>query len=259
MMTATTAFIRGKTVAASKKKVHTPWKSQDQSKRHTSVPRPDFLSQPKDGRGSNKFTPLTRTPKEIFVAKSGKFKPASPMVTPIEKRSSNKFCEFHNDKGHNINECVQLKKQIEELVRAGKLSHSIKEIRQDKDQQKTSKKDAPAKEKSFDRVREITFPPLTVNKGTEGPLVIEAEIGGHAVHHMYVDGGSSIEWENYMAVRTAKALGDYRRRRALYESMDELYDSEVAVTVQWYHWTAGDKRDPSGTIHGSRNDQIPDE
>ncbi|GKF50155.1 hypothetical protein Tco_0146622, partial [Tanacetum coccineum] len=94
-------------------------------------------------------------------------------------------------------------------------------------------------------------------KGTEGPLVIEAEIGGHAVHHMYVDGGSSMEWGNYMAARTVKALGDYRRRRALYESMDELYDSEVAVTVQWYHWTVGDKRDPSGTIHGSRNDQIP--
>ncbi|GJU51613.1 hypothetical protein Tco_1221168 [Tanacetum coccineum] len=45
----------------------------------------------------------------------------------------------------------------------------------------------------FDRVKEITFPPLTVSKGTEGPLVIEVEIGGHAVHRMYVDGGSSME------------------------------------------------------------------
>ncbi|GJW45949.1 reverse transcriptase domain-containing protein [Tanacetum coccineum] len=46
---------------------------------------------------------------------------------------------------------------------------------------------------SFARVKEITFPPLTANKGTEGPLVIEAEIGGHAVHRMYVDRGSSME------------------------------------------------------------------
>ncbi|GJU28627.1 hypothetical protein Tco_1167248 [Tanacetum coccineum] len=37
------------------------------------------------------------------------------------------------------------------------------------------------------------FPPLTSNKGTKGPLVIEAEIGGHAVHRMYVDGGSLME------------------------------------------------------------------
>ncbi|GKF80909.1 hypothetical protein Tco_0239511 [Tanacetum coccineum] len=76
---------------------------------------------------------------------------------------------------------------------------------------------------------------------------------------MYVDGGSSMEWGNYMAARTTKALGDYWRRRALYESMDEIYDSEVAITVQWYHWTTEDKRDPSGTIHGSRDDQIPSE
>nr|GEU95360.1 reverse transcriptase domain-containing protein [Tanacetum cinerariifolium] len=97
IMTATTAFIQGETAAASKKKVHTPWKSQDQSKQHTS---------------------------------KRKFKPPPFMVTPVEKRSSNKFCEFYNDKGHNTDECMQLRKQIEELVRACKLSHFIKEIRQ---------------------------------------------------------------------------------------------------------------------------------
>ncbi|GJR97846.1 hypothetical protein Tco_0270020 [Tanacetum coccineum] len=121
MMTATATFIRGEAATISKKKVHAPWKSQDQSKRHTSVPRPEFRR---------------------------KFKPPPPMVTPVEKRSSNKLCEFHNDKGHNTDECAQLKKQIEELVRAGKLSHFIKEIRQNKDQQKTGKKDAPAKDKA---------------------------------------------------------------------------------------------------------------
>nr|GEW23082.1 reverse transcriptase domain-containing protein [Tanacetum cinerariifolium] len=46
---------------------------------------------------------------------------------------------------------------------------------------------------SFAHVKEITFPPLTANKGTEGPLVIEAEIGGHAIHRIYIDGGSSME------------------------------------------------------------------
>ncbi|GJR84394.1 reverse transcriptase domain-containing protein [Tanacetum coccineum] len=77
MMIVTTAFIRGETAAASKKKGHTPWKLQDQSK---------------------------RTPKEILAAEAGKFKPPPPMVTPVEKRSSNKFCDFHNDKGHSTDE-----------------------------------------------------------------------------------------------------------------------------------------------------------
>ncbi|GJV39318.1 hypothetical protein Tco_1417758 [Tanacetum coccineum] len=133
------------------------------------------------------------------------------MVTLVEKRRSNKFCDFHNDKGHNTDECMQLKKQIEELVRAGKLSHLIKEIKQGRDQTKVGKKEAPTKDKSlaiymvqrwhkmtrqkvtqsFARVSEI--PPLTTTNGTEGPLIIEAEIGGHMVHRMYVDGGSSTD------------------------------------------------------------------
>ncbi|GJX89954.1 hypothetical protein Tco_0343280, partial [Tanacetum coccineum] len=69
-----------------------------------------------------------------------KFKPPTPMVTPLEKRSdSSKFCEFHNDIGHSTDECVQLKRQIEELVREGKLSQFVKGIRQEKDQQRLGK------------------------------------------------------------------------------------------------------------------------
>ncbi|GJS23556.1 reverse transcriptase domain-containing protein [Tanacetum coccineum] len=42
MMTATTAFIRGKTTTASKKKGHTSWKPQDQPKWHVSEWKSDF-------------------------------------------------------------------------------------------------------------------------------------------------------------------------------------------------------------------------
>ncbi|GJX92433.1 hypothetical protein Tco_0345759 [Tanacetum coccineum] len=155
MMTVTTAFIRREAAAASKKKGHTLWKPQDQPKRHVSERKSNFQAR--------KFKP-----------------PPPPMVTPVEKRSSNKFCDFHNDKGHNTDECMQLKKQIEELVRADKLSHLIKEIKKGREKPKVGKKDVPAKDKSmaiymvqpwhrmirqkvtqsFARVTEITFPPL---------------------------------------------------------------------------------------------------
>nr|GEW68720.1 reverse transcriptase domain-containing protein [Tanacetum cinerariifolium] len=46
---------------------------------------------------------------------------------------------------------------------------------------------------SFERVREIAFPQLTASNRTEGPLVIEAEMGGHVIHRMYIDGGSSMK------------------------------------------------------------------
>nr|GEY43214.1 reverse transcriptase domain-containing protein [Tanacetum cinerariifolium] len=158
-------------------------------------------------------SPPSSTPKEILATEASKFQPPPSMVTPVEKRSSNKFCDFHNDKGHRTNECMQLKKQIEELVRAGKLSYLIKEIKQGRDQSKTGKKETAAKDKPtaiymvqswqrkvkqkvtqiFKRVREIAFSQLTASNGTEGPLVIEAKMGGHVIHRMYIDGGSSME------------------------------------------------------------------
>ncbi|GJW91314.1 hypothetical protein Tco_0168867 [Tanacetum coccineum] len=43
------------------------------------------------------------------------------MTTPIEKRNANKFCEFHGEVGHTTDECMHLKRQIEEMIKAGKL------------------------------------------------------------------------------------------------------------------------------------------
>nr|GFA98985.1 reverse transcriptase domain-containing protein [Tanacetum cinerariifolium] len=212
MMIATIAFIRREAAAANKKKGHMPWKPQDQSNKHTNK-RHDFRGHSRDGRGANRFTPLTRTPKEILAAKANKFQPPPPMVTPVEKTNGNKFCDFHNDKGHSTDECMQLKKQIEELVRAGKLSHLIKEIKQGREQPKIRRKETAAKDKpttiymvrswqrtvkqkitqSFEQGKEITFPPLVNSNGTEGSLVIEAEVSRHTIHRMYIDGGSFME------------------------------------------------------------------
>ncbi|GKG55603.1 hypothetical protein Tco_0574497, partial [Tanacetum coccineum] len=39
----------------------------------------------------------------------------------------------------------------------------------------------------------MSFLPLGEEDGTEGPMIIEAEMGGHFVHRVYVDGGASSE------------------------------------------------------------------
>ncbi|GJX65564.1 reverse transcriptase domain-containing protein [Tanacetum coccineum] len=51
------------------------------------------------------------------------------MTTPVEKRNASKFCKFHREVGHTTDECMHLKKQIEEMLKAGKLSHLIKELK----------------------------------------------------------------------------------------------------------------------------------
>ncbi|GJX49464.1 reverse transcriptase domain-containing protein [Tanacetum coccineum] len=77
-----------------------------------------------------------------FRFRQRKIKAPPPMTTPIEKRNHAKFCEFHGEVGHNTDECMHLKKQIEEMLKAGKLSHLIKELKQnnEKEQPKAVKK-----------------------------------------------------------------------------------------------------------------------
>ncbi|GJV73515.1 reverse transcriptase domain-containing protein [Tanacetum coccineum] len=159
------------------------------------------------------YTP-NKTPKELFALDKGKFKASPPMKTLVEKRNHAKFCEFHGEVGHNTDECMHLKKQIEEMLKAGKLSHLIKELKQNngKEQPKAAKKGETSKKdkalailmvqpwervsrqritQSFSPNPKIFFPPLGEEEGTEGPMIIEIEIGGHCIYRMYVDGGSA--------------------------------------------------------------------
>nr|GFD10046.1 reverse transcriptase domain-containing protein [Tanacetum cinerariifolium] len=64
------------------------------------------------------------------------------MTSSVEKRNHTKFCEFHGEVGHNTDECMHLKIQIEEMLKAGKLSRLIKELKHNsgKEQPKTAKK-----------------------------------------------------------------------------------------------------------------------
>ncbi|GKB42735.1 hypothetical protein Tco_0887677 [Tanacetum coccineum] len=53
-----------------------------------------------------------------------------PMVGTPEKRNMNKFCDYHQNRGHNTNDYYYLKKQIEEVVALERLAHLVKDIRQ---------------------------------------------------------------------------------------------------------------------------------
>ncbi|GJV59945.1 hypothetical protein Tco_1466045 [Tanacetum coccineum] len=107
------------------------------------------------------------------------------MTIPVEKRNNKKLCEFHREVGHNTDECMHLNRQIEELIKNGKLSHVIKELKQDseKDESKTKKNGEGLASGNLDGDED----------GMEGPMIIEAEIGGHFIHRIYVDGGSDSE------------------------------------------------------------------
>ncbi|GKC29134.1 hypothetical protein Tco_1036428 [Tanacetum coccineum] len=72
------------------------------------------------------------------------------MVGTPKKRNMNKFCDYHQDRGHNTNDCYHLKKQIKEAVASGRLAHLVKDIRQGGQKGKGS---AKGKKKVINMVR----------------------------------------------------------------------------------------------------------
>ncbi|GKG12516.1 hypothetical protein Tco_0346753 [Tanacetum coccineum] len=145
MMNVTIAF-------QSRKKVQPTWRHHETNHKPSFDKLSDFKSQHKAGRRQDRSTSLTKTPKEILVMETVKFKAPPPMTGPVENYNKNKFCEFHDDKGHSTDECIHLRRQIEEAIRSGQLSHLVKEIKQGgkrgEHAKATKKGETPNKEKA---------------------------------------------------------------------------------------------------------------
>ncbi|GKB98780.1 hypothetical protein Tco_0984917 [Tanacetum coccineum] len=213
----TTTFLKGEVTAGNQErnKTFSSWKQQD-ARHRQNFKKGGFKNQQRQEKRHDRFALLTKTPKEILALDKGKFKPPPLMTTPVEKRNARKFCKFHGEVRNTTDECMHLKRQIEEMLKAGKMSYLIKELKQNnkKDQAKVAKKgEATGKDKplailmvqagrkiakqritqTFSLKIMILFPTLGEEDGMEGPMVIEAEVGGHLVHRIYVDGGASLE------------------------------------------------------------------
>ncbi|KAL5736633.1 hypothetical protein ACOSQ2_031421 [Xanthoceras sorbifolium] len=47
------------------------------------------------------------------------------MMMPMRTQNPNKFCTYHNEAGHNIVDCFELKDVIKGLIRRGRLRDYI--------------------------------------------------------------------------------------------------------------------------------------
>ncbi|GKA32986.1 hypothetical protein Tco_0719353 [Tanacetum coccineum] len=87
---------------------------------------------------------------------------------------------FHKEVGHTTDECMHLKRQIEEMLKAGKLSHLIKELKQSKEKEPNKSKIAQQRIQTPNITPEtmISFPPLG-RRWTERAHSIEAKVRRH--------------------------------------------------------------------------------
>nr|GFB34938.1 reverse transcriptase domain-containing protein [Tanacetum cinerariifolium] len=48
----------------------------------------------------------------------------------LRKENLDRYCDYHKEKGHYINDCYKLKRQLEADLESGKLNHLVKDVRQ---------------------------------------------------------------------------------------------------------------------------------
>ncbi|GJS93625.1 hypothetical protein Tco_0800593 [Tanacetum coccineum] len=125
-------------------------------KKHPQIKKGRTALKPRDSPGGGVIGRISKK-EEASAAniRRRKDKTPPPMTTPVEKRNAKSFANFTENTSQ-----IAVRQKINSVV-------------------------------STDL--EISFPPLGNDEGAEGPLIIEAEVGGHQVHRMCIDGGSSFE------------------------------------------------------------------
>ncbi|GJU52189.1 reverse transcriptase domain-containing protein [Tanacetum coccineum] len=139
------------------------------------------------------------------------------MFRSKRSRDMSKYCHFHEDYGHDTNDCRHLRTQIQEAVNLRQLLHLVKGIKKERTKSsdtlrgetKKDKGTAPieasilmvsqevyiakslAQENTNYGGKEIIFPPVA--KVNNAPVIIEAKIFGRKVGRVYMDSESSCE------------------------------------------------------------------
>ena len=102
---------------------------------------------------NQQYTPLNTPLKQVLmqIKDNLSLKWPEKMKGDSNKRNRNKYCCFHRDHGHDTDECFDLKQQIKNLIRQGKLRNFLE--RDYKDEKLKLK--AKVEESSRPQLREI--------------------------------------------------------------------------------------------------------
>ncbi|GMN64580.1 hypothetical protein TIFTF001_033649 [Ficus carica] len=76
------------------------------------------------------YTPLVTTIEHVLnqVTGRGLLRDPPPLRADRARRNQNKYCNFHKDVGHDTKDCIQLRDQIELLIRDGHLREFVERI-----------------------------------------------------------------------------------------------------------------------------------
>ena len=107
--------------------------------------------------GYTHYTPLIPLERQSTWKSRTKFltKP-DPMKLPTDRRKKYKYCDFHEDIGHNTFECFSLRNQIEGLVRGGLLIEFLQQVKDGiKMRKKVQKELQEPEERRKDKIKDL--------------------------------------------------------------------------------------------------------
>lgn len=92
---------------------------------------PNQETRPREAKASAQwnqaYTPLNSFLKQVlmYVRNDPSLKWPEKLKNPSEKMSQRKYCQFHWDHGHNIEDCFDLKEHIKMFIQQGRLRHFV--------------------------------------------------------------------------------------------------------------------------------------
>ncbi|GMN49779.1 hypothetical protein TIFTF001_018933 [Ficus carica] len=104
---------------------------QDKGKNPVVEPRPEANLSPRTPAGRfRQYTSLVTTIEHVLSQVSGRGLLRDPPLirTDRSRRNQNKYCHYHKDVGHDTKDCIQLRDQIELLIRLGHLREFVEKI-----------------------------------------------------------------------------------------------------------------------------------
>lgn len=74
------------------------------------------------------LTPLTKPRAEILALHRDVLRTPPPLLAPPHKRNRDLWCFYHNDHGHDTEDCNDLKKEVEDCLKNGMLLQYVQRI-----------------------------------------------------------------------------------------------------------------------------------
>ncbi|RWW42743.1 hypothetical protein BHE74_00051670 [Ensete ventricosum] len=141
--------------------------------------------------------PLSSTQTEIFlqIREKGLLKTPNQMKSQPEDRDRRRYCRFHRDYGHDMEECYNLKNQIEDLILERQVDVIVGGPAMSDDSSSARKAYAHAEVQKRPQAwgPGITFESENEYLDHDDALVIIACIANARVRHIMIDTGSSVD------------------------------------------------------------------